>query len=58
MSSLCFALLSGRTLNPITTALDATANVISDSLIAPTPVWIIRTLTPSTSILAYDIDKA
>ena len=56
--AICLALLSGRTLNPITTAFDATAKVISDSLIAPTPVWMIRTLTPSTSILANDIANA
>ena len=53
-SAVRFAFTSGRTLNPITIALDAEAKMISDSVIAPTPVWIILTLTPSTSILRSD----
>ncbi|MNN20582.1 hypothetical protein D3C81_1338670 [compost metagenome] len=45
---------SGRTLKPITIALEAAARVMSDSVIAPAPLWIIFTRTPSTSILAKE----
>ena len=39
------ALRSGRTLKPMMIAFDAVASSTSDSLIAPTPLWMIRTLT-------------
>ena len=39
--NIAFAILSGRTLKPIIIALDALAKDTSDSLIAPTPPWII-----------------
>ena len=39
------ALRSGRTLKPMTIAFDADASSTSDSLIAPTPLWMMRTLT-------------
>ena len=35
---ICFAIASGRTLNPIMIAFDADAKDTSDSLIAPTPL--------------------
>ncbi len=41
------ALRSGRTLKPMTMAFDAEASSTSDSLMAPTPEWITRTLTLS-----------
>ena len=39
------ALRSGRTLKPMMIAFDAEASSTSDSLIAPTPLWMIRILT-------------
>ena len=39
------ALRSGRTLKPMMIAFDAVASSTSDSLIAPTPVWMMRILT-------------
>ena len=39
------ALRSGRTLKPMMIAFDAVASSTSDSLMAPTPLWMIRTLT-------------
>ena len=39
------ALRSGRTLKPMMMAFDAVASSTSDSLIAPTPLWMMRTLT-------------
>ena len=41
------ALRSGRTLKPMMIAFDAVASSTSDSLMAPTPVWMIRILTLS-----------
>ena len=38
---------SGTTLKPMTTAFDAEASVMSDSLMAPTPVWMTLTTTSS-----------
>ena len=46
-SAVSFADASGRTLNPMMIALDAAASVTSDSLIAPTPPWMIFTTTSS-----------
>ena len=42
---------SGRTLKPIMIALDADAKITSDSLIAPTPPWMI--LTTTSSLLSF-----
>ena len=39
------ALRSGRTLKPMMMAFDADASSTSDSLIAPTPEWMMRILT-------------
>ena len=39
------ALRSGRTLKPMMIAFDADASSTSDSLMAPTPLWMMRTLT-------------
>ncbi len=39
------ALRSGRTLKPMMIAFDAEASSTSDSLMAPTPLWMMRTLT-------------
>ena len=39
------ALRSGRTLKPMTIAFDAAPSSTSDSLIAPTPLWMMRILT-------------
>src|ERR1039458_9598042 len=44
-SATASALRSGRTLNPMITALEVEANSTSDSLMAPTPAWITRTFT-------------
>ncbi len=44
-SATASALRSGRTLKPIMIAFEADASSTSDSLIAPTPEWITRTLT-------------
>ncbi len=41
------ALRSGRTLKPMMIAFDAVASSTSDSLIAPTPVWMMRIFTRS-----------
>ena len=52
------ALIFGLTLNPITIALDAEASVTSDSLIPPTPEWIIEILTSSVDSFRSDWFKA
>ena len=39
------ALRSGRTLKPMMIAFDAAPSSTSDSLMAPTPLWMIRILT-------------
>ena len=44
-SAVSFATVSVRTLNPMMIAFDVDANVTSDSLIAPTPAWMILTTT-------------
>ena len=41
------ALRSGRTLKPMMIAFEAVASSTSDSLIAPTPVWMMRIFTRS-----------
>ncbi len=41
------ALRSGRTLKPMMIAFDAAPSSTSDSLIAPTPLWMMRILTRS-----------
>ena len=46
-SAVAFAVASGRTLNPMMIALDAHARLTSDSLMAPTPPWMILTTTSS-----------
>ena len=46
-SAVSFAVASGRTLNPMIIAFDAEARLTSDSLIAPTPPWMILTTTSS-----------
>ena len=45
------ALRSGRTLKPMMIAFDAEASSTSDSLMAPTPAWMIRILTFSSDSL-------
>ena len=44
-SARAFAATDGLTLKPMTTALDAAASMMSDSLMPPTPEWITCTLT-------------
>jgi hypothetical protein len=39
LSAKAFAFPAGRTLNPIIIASEAEANNTSDSVIAPTPLW-------------------
>ena len=46
-SAVAFAVASGRTLKPMMMALEAAARVTSDSLMAPTPPWMILTTTSS-----------
>ncbi len=43
LSAIDLALPIGRTLNPIIIASDAEANKTSDSVIGPTPLWMIFT---------------
>ncbi len=50
--------VEGRTLNPITIAFDASANVTSVSVIVPTLDLIISILVPSTSIFSKEAFSA
>jgi len=52
------ALLSGLTLNPMTTALDAAARIMSVSVIAPTPLWITLTLISSVDNFSSEFRRA
>jgi hypothetical protein len=49
------ALRSGRTLKPMMIALDAEASSTSDSLMAPTPLWMIRIFTFSSRQLGQRV---
>ena len=53
----CTAVL-GLTLNPMITAPDVPASMMSDSVTVPTPVWIILTLTSSLFSFSKDETKA
>ena len=48
------ALRSGRTLKPMMMAFEVEASSTSDSLTAPTPVWMMRIFTRSSPSLASD----
>ena len=49
---------TGRTLKPITTASEAAASITSDSLMPPTPSWIMLTVTWSCGSLAISSSSA